>query len=68
MIQKGFLSGRFIGENTRMMYDIISHADKLDIPKRILAGMSCCSWVISGEMQKKKLIQLCMHSFLSEGC
>ena len=25
--QKGFLSGRFIGENTRLMYDIISHVE-----------------------------------------
>ena len=25
--QKGFLSGRFIGENTRLMYDIISHME-----------------------------------------
>ena len=34
--QKGFISGRFIGENTRLMYDIIYETEKLQIPGLIL--------------------------------
>ena len=34
--QKGFLSGRFIGENTRLMYDIISQTEVQDKPGMVL--------------------------------
>ena len=34
--QKGFLSGRFIGENTRLLYDIIHQAEHLNKPGMIL--------------------------------
>ena len=34
--QKGFISGRFIGENTRLMYDIIYETEKQNIPGLIL--------------------------------
>lgn len=34
--QTGFLSGRYIGENTRLMYDIIHLTDTLDIPGLLL--------------------------------
>ena len=34
--QKGFLSGRFIGENTRLLYDIIYQAETLNKPGMIL--------------------------------
>ena len=30
--QTGFISGRFIGENTRMVYDTIEYCDSHDIP------------------------------------
>ena len=34
--QTGFLSGRFIGENTRMVYDTIEYCDSHDIPGLLL--------------------------------
>ena len=34
--QKGFLSGRFIGENTRLLYDLIYQAEILNKPGMIL--------------------------------
>ena len=34
--QKGFLSGRFIGENTRLLYDLISHVENQNIPGMVL--------------------------------
>ena len=34
--QKGFLSGRYIGENIRIIYDIISYADHKNIPGILL--------------------------------
>ena len=34
--QKGFLSGRFIGENTRLIYDLMYETEKLHIPGMIL--------------------------------
>ena len=34
--QKGFIAGRYIGENTRLLYDIIHNCNKLDIPGIIL--------------------------------
>lgn len=30
--QTGFMKNRFIGENTRMLYDIMSYSDKENIP------------------------------------
>ena len=34
--QTGFISGRFIGENTRMVYDTIEYCDSHDIPGLLL--------------------------------
>ena len=34
--QTGFMSGRYIGENTRLIYDILQITDKLDIPGLLL--------------------------------
>ena len=34
--QKGFMSGRYVGENTRLLYDILQITDKLDIPGVLL--------------------------------
>ena len=34
--QTGFMSGRYIGENTRLIYDILHITDKLDIPGLLL--------------------------------
>ena len=34
--QKGFLPGRFIGENTRLIYDIVYETKRLEIPGMIL--------------------------------
>ena len=34
--QKGFLKGRFIGENTRMVYDVLQYAHEHKIPGMIL--------------------------------
>ena len=34
--QTGFLSGRYIGENTRFIYDILHVTDALDIPGLLL--------------------------------
>ena len=34
--QKGFISGRYIGENTRLIYDILYETKRLDIPGMIL--------------------------------
>ena len=34
--QKGFLAGRYIGENTRLMYDIIHECNSTNIPGLIL--------------------------------
>ena len=34
--QTGFISGRFIGENTRMVYDTIEYCDAHDIPGLLL--------------------------------
>ena len=35
--QKGFLSGRFIGENIRLIYDVLFEAKKQVIPGMILS-------------------------------
>ena len=35
--QKGFISGRFIGENVRLMYDILFETKNQDIPGMILS-------------------------------
>jgi hypothetical protein len=34
--QKGFLAGRYIGENSRLVYDIIQYCNEKDIPGMIL--------------------------------
>ena len=34
--QTGFISGRYIGENTRLIYDIMDHVDKEYIPGLLL--------------------------------
>ena len=34
--QKGFIAGRYIGENTRLLYDIIHNCNKANIPGIIL--------------------------------
>ena len=34
--QTGFISGRYIGENTRLIYDILHITDELDIPSLLL--------------------------------
>ena len=34
--QTGFISGRYIGENTRLIYDILHITDELDIPGLLL--------------------------------
>ena len=34
--QKGFLAGRFIGENTRLLYDIMHLAESHNIPGLVL--------------------------------
>lgn len=34
--QKGFISGRFIGENTRLMYDVLFEAKRQQIPGLLL--------------------------------
>ena len=34
--QTGFISGRYLGENTRLLYDIMQHADQYDLPGLIL--------------------------------
>ena len=34
--QKGFMSGRFIGENIRLLYDIMKYTDINDIPGLLL--------------------------------
>ena len=34
--QKGFIKGRFIGENTRMIYDVLAEAEKRSIPGLLL--------------------------------
>ena len=34
--QTGFMSGHYIGENTRLIYDILHITDKLDIPGLLL--------------------------------
>ena len=35
--QKGFIKGRYIGENIRMLYDILDHTEIANIPGLILA-------------------------------
>ena len=34
--QTGFIAGRFIGENTRTVYDIIEHCESFEVPGKIL--------------------------------
>ena len=34
--QKGFLSGRYIGENIRMIYDVLSHTENHSLPGIIM--------------------------------
>ena len=31
-VQKGFLAGRYIGENIRIIYDVISYTEYKDLP------------------------------------
>ena len=34
--QKGFLAGRYIGENIRMLYDILSYTDTHNLPGMVM--------------------------------
>ena len=34
--QKGFLSGRYIGENTRLVYDILNYTEQMNKPGLLL--------------------------------
>ena len=35
--QKGFMKGRYIGENIRLLYDMLEHTEKANIPGLIVA-------------------------------
>ena len=57
--QKGFMSGRYIGENIRLIYDTIAYTDKEDIPAMLFTvdfekAFDSVSW---------SFLQKCLHFF-----
>lgn len=53
--QTGFMSGRYIGENTRLIYDILHTTEKLDIPGLLLIidfekAFDSISWKFIGKV------------------
>ena len=53
--QKGFMAGKYLGENIRMIYDIISHTETEQLPGLLLLvdfekAFDSISWVFISEV------------------
>ena len=60
--QKGFISGRFIGENIRLIYDVLFETKEQNIPGLLLSidfqqAFDSVSWILEVYLKNSKLFQ-----------